>query len=430
MMNSARQLFSRIVPIPIANWLTGLRLNLGIRKARKHHERSVSRLRNQSKIKVAFFLINVDSWKLDSIYWAMWGEGRFEPVVVICPFLAKGQAFLDAELRKAKEFCKEKNYNFIVAYNESHSRSIDIKEDIKPDIVFFTNPNKLTSPKLQIFNYLDTLTCFVPYSFRIDRLYKYEFDNALVNLTWLNFFETSIHKQLAIEHARNQGCNVVVSGFPFIESFDNRKNKKQVWKRQSEPKKKIIWAPHWTLKGYQDTGLDWSCFLIYHEAMLGLASEYESKLQFAMKPHPFLKKTLSQSSLWGADKTENYFRKWQALDNCQLVEGDYVDLFADSDALIHDSGSFMTEFLSLNKPIAYTQSEQTIEDRFNEFGKIVLGGHVLIRSERNLREFVLGVINGSDSLRKKRQEIIAAYNLNSEPPASSRILAHIKGELS
>ena len=181
MMNSARQLFSRIVPIPIANWLTGLRLNLGIRKTRKHHERSVSRLRNQSKIKVAFFLINVDSWKLDSIYWAMWGEGRFEPVVVICPFLAKGQAFLDAELRKAKEFCKEKNYNFIVAYNESHSRSIDIKEDIKPDIVFFTNPNKLTSPKLQIFNYLDTLTCYVPYSFRIDRLYKYEFDNALVN---------------------------------------------------------------------------------------------------------------------------------------------------------------------------------------------------------------------------------------------------------
>lgn len=399
-----------------------------IKKVLINQNKATEKLKRKEKIKIAFYLINVDTWKLDSVYWAFKKHQRFDPIVIICPFITRGQNFLNIEMRKGIEYCKLKNYEYFTAYNETELKVIDVKNIIKPDIVFFTNPNSLTYGKLLIDNYLDTLTCYVPYSFRIDTLYEYEYNNRLVNLVWLNFYETYIHKNLANKFALNKGRNVIVTGFPFLDDYKSTKLGSNVWKNSGKQRKRIIWAPHWTISGF-NTGLDWACFLDYYEFILNIAKKFEKDIQFAMKPHPFLKTTLSQESLWGVEKTDQYFNKWDELENCQVVNGDYKQLFLESDALIHDSGSFMVEYLALNKPIAYTISNKSIENRFNEFGQIVLSGHYQIYSENDLLSFIQNLINGIDPLIKQREKLIFKQNLNKDMLISEEIVKQINLKL-
>lgn len=429
MINLIATIIKKILPKSLLAFIKKMIFTIKLIMLPKIHQKAIDRIRNKDKIKVAFFLINVDTWKLDTLYWMFNNEDRFDAVIVLCPFVSKGIEFLKIELNKGKIYCENKKYNYLVAYDEINSVGIDVKKIINPDIIFFTNPNALTFSKLCISNYFNYLTCYIPYSFRIDTLYEYEFDNDLVNLTWINFYETSIHEKLAKKYARNNAYNVFVSGYPFMDNYKSKKSNELVWKPQSRRKKRIIWAPHWTIKGYQNTGLDWSCFLNYHEFILRIAEEYESKIQVAMKPHPFLKNTLSQPCLWGVNKTEKYFKKWQLLSNCQIVDGEYVNLFLESDAMIHDSGSFMVEYLALNKPVAYTLSQKNLNNRFNEFGNNVLAGHYLINSENELKEFIMNVIEEIDPLSSGRKNIIKQHNLNKDNLISETIIKHINGKL-
>lgn len=434
---SFKSFLKRILPHKIKNLLIklyGLKLtytdNRKIKQVRENQTGIVKDLKENNNIKIAFFLLNVDTWKLDSLYWSFQNHPRFEPIVIICPFIGKGDDFMKSELKKGIDYCTLKKYNHFEAYNELKAK--DVKSIIKPDIVFFTNPNRLTFDALLIDNYLNKLTCYVPYSFRIDTLYEYEFNSRMVNLTWLNFYESNIHRKLAKKYADNRGENVIVTGFPFLDGYKNNNNKNEngVWKTFNKNIKRIIWAPHWTIKGFQNTGLDWSCFLEYHQLILDLAREFKDEIQFALKPHPFLKKILADESLWGIEKTNKYFDEWRRLDNCQYINGDYIELFKESDALIHDSGSFMTEYLALNKPVAYTISENSIDDRFNEFGQKVLKGHELINSKNELRGFILDLLNNEDKLKGKREEIIIENNLQSSELISNKIVEIINNKIS
>ena len=426
----------KLIPSSIKNFLLKtlnyrpkFYLKIEIKNVQENYTKILKSLRPKNNIKIAFFLLNVDTWKLDFLYWMFNKHPRFEPIIVICPFLTKGETFLKEELNKSIDFCKLKKYNYFIAYDEIESKVMDVKSIIKPDLVFFTNPNSKTYKELLIDNFLDTLTCYVPYSFRIDTLYEYEYNNRLVNLVWLNFYESNIHKNLAIKYATNKGENVFVSGYPMLDDYKNKSSSASVWGNKGKHIKKIIWAPHWTISNFQNTGLDWSCFLDYHKFILDLANEFKNEIQLAIKPHPFLKSILAQNSLWGDERTEEYFNYWDELDNCQYVEGDYKELFKQSDALIHDSGSFMTEYLVLNKPIAYTVNEKPIKNRFNEFGEIVLSGHQLIYSKCDLRNFIEDLISGVDPLTKEREKIIFEQNLNNLELISEKIITEINNKL-
>lgn len=396
-----------------------------IKAAPCRHRKALKRIRKKEKIKVAFFLINVDTWKYDSVYWAFENSSRFIPTVVICPLILRGDDFMGKEIQKCIDFCKKNRYRFLETFERLNNLSIDVKKELNPDIVFFTNPNSLTSSKFLIKNYSDKLTCYVPYSFRIDTLYDYEFNSRFVNMTWKNFYESAIHEKLAQKYSQNEGKNVVSLGFPHLDRFLTC-GESNVWKNYSKSRKKIIWAPHWTIKGYQNTGLDWSCFLIFCKVFIDLAKKYEDQVQFAIKPHPFLKNILSADNLWGELETAKYFALWNQTSNLQFVEGDYLELFVQSDALIHDSGSFMVEYLMVNKPLAYTFSDRLPKEKFNEIGCLAFDVHVQIQSDVELEQFVLDVINGNDLKKEAREKLINTHlNYNKDNLVGEKIVNYI-----
>jgi hypothetical protein len=184
----------------------------------------------------------------------------------------------------------------------------------------------------------------------------------------------------------------VVTGFPGTDIFlDNKYKPENAWKETGENLKKIIWAPHHTIDD-DKSFLSFSAFLIYADYMLELAAKYKSAVQWAFKPHPILKPKLYEHPQWGKKRTDAYYNRWNEIANGQLEEGSYHDLFLTSDAMIHDSGSFLIEYLYLNKPVCRTDRDDSITDRLNKFGVMAYNMHYHARSEKEIEEFLVNVV--------------------------------------
>ncbi len=385
---------------PIFKWYT--------RKFRDRQIAAAEQLRNKKRIDVAFLLTIPGMWKSDYLFQALKDNPKYHPYIVIYPYsVFKGfnKQEIDTTIENTKRFVEEKGFEYVVPYDTKHKKWEDLNKTLKPDIVIFTTPYKDIPPQYFIYNFKDTLTCYVPYGFSSLNLYKINYDLIFHNLVGLHFVETEIHRQTAMDNSRNKGKNVVVTGYPGTEVFLRPDyHPSEVWKPQESPKKRIIWAPHHTIDG--DFAI--SSFLQFYDTMTKLAKEYGDKVQFVFKPHQLLKFKLQQ--IWGIERTEKYYSQWQEMPNCQLEESSYVDLFLTSDAMIHDCGSFTTEYLFTKKPVMYLIKNDDFISKFSTFGLMSFNNHYHGRTEDDVRNFIESVvINGNDTMHEQREDFFNKY---------------------
>lgn len=379
-----------------------------IRRFRRSQQEAAHTLQCKKRLEVAFFLSIPGMWKLDEVYKAMLHNDRYHPYVVIYPF-AIYRDFNSEELMSAVErtrlFIEQKGYDYIIPYDKKCNKWIDVKLVRKPDVVFFSSPYKESYPKYYIYNYRDTLTCYVSYGFITLELSSLNYDLAFHNLVGLYFLETDIHRNMSKRTSRNKGVNTVVTGYPATEVFLRKDYVPQnLWKPQSRAMKKVIFAPHHSIDQVQFP----SVFLEVCDVMLELAEKYHDSIQFVFKPHQVLKFKLQQS--WGLAKTEAYFQKWDSLENTQLISDGYVDLFLTSDAMIHDCGSFTTEYLFVRKPVMYLCSETDMTGKFNEFGIHSFNCHYHGKTREDIERFLRDVVlEGKDPMKQERDRFFEEY---------------------
>ena len=100
-----------------------------------------------------------------------------------------------------------------------------------------------------------------------------------------------------------------------------------------------------------------------------------------------------------------------------LSNDDYIDLFLTSDGLIHNSGSFITEYLVTGKPPIYILQDEDymiknskyskISIKWNAYGKAALSKHYLVRKQEEIEEVKKKtIINGDDYKEKDRKDLI------------------------
>ena len=356
---------------------------------------------------VAFILTIPGMWKVDYLFRAMQDDPHYHPYVVICPYsVFKGFSGDEVEstLKKTCEFIGDKGFEYVIPRDE-HGNWQDIKKTLNPDMVFFTTPYKDIPPQYYIYNFRDILTCYVSYGFSSLNLFKINYDLMFHNLLGIYFLETELNRKTAEEYARNHGVNVAVSGYPGTEVFlRDDYSPKNVWKPQDKQKKKVIWAPHHTI----DKTLELSTFLLRCDDMLNLAEKYKDRIQFAFKPHQLLKFKLQQE--WGNEKTNQYYNRWNSMENTQLEESTYVDLFLTSDAMIHDCGSFTTEYLFTHKPVMYLTHDEKFKERFSPFGLEAFECHYKGDSVEEIDNFLKSVVlEGEDTMKERRQSFFNKY---------------------
>lgn len=383
-------------------------LKHSIHSIRKEQNRIVQRLRSKNNYIVVFFLQNDSIWKYDALYQLLEASPFFTPYVVVSPYNVhivydKQECF--RVLKHTLAFAQEKGYRCLSTYDFETNTWVDIKAMLHPDIVFFTKPYKDTLPNYHLYHFRDTLTLYTSYGIPCVDIYRENFNLSFHNLLWKFLMETDIHQQIYSEHSLCQGENGVVVGCIGTETLmthDHIVNDE--WKKQSIRKKRVIWAPHHTV----DYLFNFSNFLIYCDEMFRIANKYKDQIQIAFKPHPVLKFKLI--NIWGKEKTEAYYQRWTDLENGQIAEGSYMDLFLTSDALIHDCGSFTAEYLYTHKPVLFMVRDENVKKRWNPFGQQCLKQHYHATNIDQIEQFIQSVvINGNDTMKEQREQFFKDY---------------------
>lgn len=365
-----------------------------IKRFKSSQCKAAKRLQGKEKLDVAFILTTLGMWKVDYLFRAMQESPKYHPYIVIIPY-SQYKGFNKDEIKRTMErtenFVKGLGYEYVIPYDEKNKQWLDIKESFNPDIVFFTSPYKDHLPQYYIYHFEDVLTCYVPYGFYVVKPYKNNFDFLFHNLVGLHLLETEWHKMKGEQIARNGGYNLFATGYPGTEVFLRKDYRaKDVWKTQPTPKIRLIWAPHHPV----DDPHGVSTFLQYYDFMFQMAEKYKDYIQIAFKPHQLLKFKLSL--VWGQEKTDEYYHRWDSLENGQLVESSYVDLFLTSDAMIHDCGSFTTEYLFMQKPVMYLVRTEQVDQRFNDIGKEAFHCHYQGESSEQIEHFITDTLMGGD----------------------------------
>lgn len=132
---------------------------------RNRYGQLLENIRSKSVLKVAFQVIHKSIWKYDRLYRLMSMDPRFQPVIFVCPYLRVGPEQILSEMNATYHLMKSKGYHVIRTYDEENDMWVDIKNCVKPDIVFFSVPYDYTFPEYQLDYFTDSLTCYVPYLF-------------------------------------------------------------------------------------------------------------------------------------------------------------------------------------------------------------------------------------------------------------------------
>lgn len=371
-------------------------------------EKKIQRLQQQKQYNVLFFLQTPSVWKYDVLYQKLAKDSSFNPIVVIAPYNVHLMYDCNECFRVMKQtetYAQKQGYKYISAYDWEKQEWIDVKKTCKPDIVFFSKPYKDTLPNYHIYHFPEALTLYVPYAMLCIKLFHNNYGLPFHSLLWKLLAETDFHKKEAMEHEKIKGANVEVIGALTEEKMmDKNYVPKNVWKPQNHDKKRIIWAPHHTV----DYLFNFSNFLNYCEDMVRLANKYKDQIQIAFKPHPVLKFKLL--NIWGEQKTNAYYQQWEELENGQIEQGDYIDLFKTSDAMIHDCGSFTAEYLYTRKPVLFQVRDEKVKEEFNTFGQACFSLHYHAYSINETEAFIRDVvIHGNDPKENERKQFYKQY---------------------
>lgn len=388
----------------------------------------VKQLRKKENIRVLFVLSDVSLWKTEGLYREMLVHPRFSPILGTCLITS------DIPSESIRKYNALKDYLLMKGY--SYKEIFDLRKDrLGADIVFFQQPyENVISPNVFYHSLIrsKTLICDVHYSMRtlaITKQNRWVIDESLYRYCWQMYVENSLTAEFG-KLSLLKGKNIVITGMPIQDEL--LKESKQFinpWKKQSTEKKKIIYAPHHTIPVTGNL-INLSCFLDVCDFMLEMAEKYADNIQFAFKPHPFLKKKLFE--YWGDEKTNAYYQRWASMENTQLSEGEYISLFAYSDGMIHDCDSFTLEYTFTKKPALFLVSpskESERRDDLNKFGQIAYDLHDKGFTKDDIESFIRKIISEEDTLKLERESFYNTYLL---PPygntASQNIISAILGE--
>ncbi len=324
---------------------------------------SARMIARKNKIKVGFVTIDSAQWCGDELYNRFARDERFDVTLFDCLRLDKADNDL---IRK----------DFVVGVEQFKSRGLNVValDNLNAavpaqDVLIYLTPYSAYVPAALRFGRLPVrnLITHIPYSLDIavrDRSY-YNF--LMFRAAWRIFFSSTIGMEVY-----GNNCSVGMprgffSGYPRMDVFFGRKAKFNfTWKIARPKSKKIIWAPHWSINDVtRYATFQWNYKFMYEFA------KAHPEISWVVKPHQALFASAVKEKVFPTVAAfEEYLRAWNDLPNAQVVTGAYYqDIFATSDGMIHDSGSFIAEYQYVDKPMIFLTRAGEI---FNDLGNAIL----------------------------------------------------------
>ena len=388
------------------------------KQVKKNYDKVIKRLKDEVKqrpLRVMFLVSEKQKWGCQSLYEGLLADKYFEPVIAVSCVLDKnGQ--LKTERPSVEEnatFFRERGMNVVeVCDNNGYS---DISK-YNPDIIFYQQPWNIPDIHHPIKMSKTALCCYCSYSIagaKTASMKKQDFFYSL----WKYFLVHDCMKEEFSEWMKYNLESLVVTGHPKLDVYMNYTSSDY-----KASKHYVIYAPHFSV-GKSILGFstfDWS-----GQFMLEYARKHP-EINWVFKPHPRLKGHFQEQNYMTKEEIDNYYDEWAQV---ALVydEGDYFDIFKNSDAMITDCGSFCTEYFFTGKPLLHLISENS--KQHSALNRLVNANHYSISNRETLEKYLDEVvINKNDFLKDVRSKALNDIFQNKLDSASN-VINHIKKEL-
>lgn len=402
-----RSLHSRIFFAPGMDWMY-----------RFYQEQRIRQIRRKPRIKVLFIVGEASTWKTESLYCRMLEHPRFEPILGVT-----ATEWYPEVKKILVDYVERRGYEYIDLDKKGNS----IKK-IAPDIKFYYKPYESSYRHGLYYDYnLRSLVCAINYGFHLSAG-SANFHHAINDYSWREFVENKAVVN-AMEKGGKYTGNKAITGLPLQDILSLPKTVyDDPWKKVGD-KKKIIYAPHHSFKGCNGNFIEYATFLEFGEFMLEMAKKYADKVQWVFKPHPALISKLEKK--WGKERAMAYYDEWKKMPYSQIELGAYNDIFAYSDAMIHDCSSFIVEYQYTHNPVLFLEEHTRRADEMflNEFGYDAYKTHYHASTKEQIETFIRQVINGEDPKAKEREEFFETYlRIPNNKTASDNIIDVILGD--
>ncbi len=372
------------------------------RSVQKHYRKVERKIRSIYEkggiIKVAYILVFNSVFPCRPIFEEMCKDPAFDPYIIVAPNVSGTYKYLLDTYNEAYNSLREQYGDRVIqGYDCENDEYLELKDEY--NMVCFCNPYWNLVNKYHRINYFldkDVLTFYANYGFAalkfVDEIYSYDFYNYM----WMNTVET----QLSLEHIRKvqhlKGRNCVVTGY-------TKMDKLALAVPSARTRKCILICPHHTVGDYKLLHI--SNFLTYSELFVQLPKIFPD-VDFVFRPHPLLFHNLIDYNIWNVDQIKDYMQRLLSSPNIVYDHsGEYMQTFVDSDAMIHDCGSFIAEYLYTKKPCCYmTQSLEITMEGLLPLGKKCMDNYYHALNENDIISFIQDVvIDGKDPLKEQRE---------------------------
>ncbi len=365
---------ARLVPVARARYAAHVRR---VREMLAHGER----------VRVAFLVCDASMFSAEPVFQAMKDDPRFDCFIAVAPRVTRGEAFLRETLAKTVATLAAR---YDAAVRSLYDPDTRTAQPLDADLVFTS-----------IIYSDQTLAAYT--TFPLSRralvagmLYGYGGmtnssvlrvrDSQEVSMFWRFFVPNETVATLF------RACNPYLDGTMIMSGYPKMDRLASIVPRVHRPKT-ILVCPHHTLARGEGVVLALSNFLRFADFFLRLPTLFP-EVTFIFRPHPLLFPRLATREWWGKTRTENYRAALEAMSNVIFQQGgDYFETFANSDALIHDCGSFLAEYFYTGRRQCYmAESESAVRAQYNTFGNRVLDHVSFATCEDEIVAFVRTVV--------------------------------------
>lgn len=302
------------------------------------------------QIRAVFFAELGGKWdSMDSVYWYMRNDPRFDPVVVLTPIFRALQ--VDGETKSEviyEDYLTEKGIPFYNYWDYSPEQDC-------PELAFTCQPyESVTLPEFWAENIAKyTRLVYLPYF--IPHMINSENVNALCNMP-IHTYAWKVagsSEKFAKYYKKYSPCgetNLMVTGIPKTDyTLNLKKNPKEI-------------PPSWHSKIDGRTVILWNTWFDGNISSLDLLEQllpwFAEHQDFALiwRPHPMSKPVMKLYEPKQYLKLETMMDMVASSENMILDDkADYGPSFLCSDALVSDYSAMITQYLLLDKPVFWTQ---------------------------------------------------------------------------
>ena len=160
----------------------------------------------------------------------------------------------------------------------------------------------------------------------------------------------------------------------------------------------ITWTPRWSY----DIKHGGSNFIEYKDKFLDLCKKMPHDMKFIFRPHPLMFDELIKKNIISPEEKDSYIRELNSLNIKMDFENPIDFVLEETDLLITDLSSIITEFFLTNKPIIYCKKNIEFNKSSKEFEKYMY----VTTSWEEVEYYIFEVLAERDILKAPRREFI------------------------